>query len=237
MALAGVALLASCTQPDKVPKPDENTQTTTRWVENPAVDLMSPEGTFIRAAVESLGAAWGMHGHTGQDAIKEGGYPGFDRAFNNAAKVDDFGSAEPDLNPRVGTGYNTVISVTAQGGRSTAVVCADSRQMAARRDDGRYAMNYLANAVAGLTITFGPDPKITGDQQHSPPANQRGIAKRPSDNVFGTWVLFDYRVSYTPDPKCRTFAPDAPKDTDSDLRADAPPTLPPEPGWPEGGSA
>jgi len=36
------------------PSPDDTLQYTNRWIENPSIDLMSPEGTFVRAAMESL---------------------------------------------------------------------------------------------------------------------------------------------------------------------------------------
>ncbi|RIS59123.1 hypothetical protein [Mycobacteroides abscessus] len=239
--LAGAALsallLASCA-PEKAPEPQDKDQTTVRWIPSAAVDLMSTEATFVRAATESFVAAWTGQGRTGVDAIRNSGYPGFEHAFNNIGKTDDFGAPGRNVYLKVGTMYTSIIGLTHQGDRYVAEVCTDSRHTASQRDDGKYAMNYLADSVGALQVTFGPDPKLPADQQHAPLAKQKGPAERPADNVFGTWVLFDYRTVRPVSPQCSSFAPDTPaEDPETSLRIDPPQTLPPDPGWPEGSKA
>lgn len=58
------------------PSADDILQYSNRWIQNPAMDLMSPEGTFVRAAVESLDRV-GYGRGTGIAAIADAGYPGF----------------------------------------------------------------------------------------------------------------------------------------------------------------
>jgi len=230
-------LLVSCS-PDKSPEPQDKNQTTVRWVLDPAVDLMSPESTFVRAATESFAAAWTGQGRSGLDALTNSGYPGFEHAFNNIGKVDQFGGPGRNDYLRVGTMYTSIIGLTRQEDRYVAEICTDSRHTASQRGDGKYVMNYLADSVGALTVTFGPDPKLPAEEQHAPLARQKGPAARPVDNVFGTWVLFDYRAVQPANPKCNSFAPDTPAENpETSLRIDPPPTLPPDPGWPEGSSA
>ncbi|WP_255792670.1 hypothetical protein [Mycobacteroides abscessus] len=205
---------------------------------DPAVDLMSPEGTFIRAAKESWDAAWRGQGN-GVEAIRNGGYPGFEHVFNNILNANEIGGRGHLDNPVVGTDYNVIVGLSRQGNRFTAEICTDSRQTATLGDDGKYLMNHLGDAVSSSTLTFGPDPNIPADQQRLPLDHQRGTARRPADNVFGSWVLFDHRVApQATNPKCKSFAPGDPsKESVVDVRLDPPPTLPPEPGWPEGSKA
>lgn len=237
MAFAVTAyVLTSCARDTpKAPVPwDSNDHTTIRWVPDPAADLMSPEGTFVRATKESWDAAWRGQGN-GMDAIRNGGYPGFERVFNNIMNADEVGGRGHLDSPVVGTDYNVIVGLSRHGDRFTAEICTDSRQTASLADNGKYLMNHLGDAVSSSTMTFGPDPKIPAEQQHSPLDHQRGAAKRPSDNVFGSWVLFEHHVTRAINPKCRRFAPGDPlKESDSGVRPDPPPTLPPDPGWPEG---
>ncbi|CPR78990.1 hypothetical protein [Mycobacteroides abscessus] len=237
LALAVALLLPSCT-PDTKPQWDNNDHTVVRWVPDPAADLMAPEGTFIRAATESMNAARIAEGH-GVEAIKNGGYPGFEHAFNNVSKLDEFdGDKNRYGNLVVGALYHSVIGLTRNGDRYTAEVCIDGRQTAQKRDDGTYIINNLDNWVVEVSMTFGPDPKLPADQQHSPPVRQKGPAQRPADDVFGSWVLFDYTAINQINPKCKSFAPPIPDEwTKPTLFRDPPPTLPPDPGWPEGSSA
>lgn len=234
-AAVGALLLVSCS-PNKPPVWQDNDQTTVHWVPDPAVDLMSAEGTFVRAATESWAAARSVQGPSGVDAIRHSGYPGFEHAFNNIGKPEKFGGRNDYVT--VGTVYNSIVALNRDGERFTAEFCSSLRQTAVLRNDGKYAMNYLADSVSSLSVTFGPDPKIPTSEQHSPPARQKGSAERPTDNVFGTWVMFDYHATYPLNPKCNKFAPEIPhEEMESSLRSDPPPTLPPDPGWPEGSKA
>src|SRR5262249_28533043 len=115
--------------------------------------------------------------------------------------------------------------------------------LAAKRDDGQYlsgGTELLANYSANW-LTFGPDPALPPQQQRAPKPNQRGDARAPADDVFGTWVLTsmnDFKA-FGDLPQCRKLAPGTPSDWPHGqyVRPTPPPTLPPSPGWPPGGSA
>lgn len=199
---------------------------------------MSPEGTFIRAAIESWRAAQTGQGH-GMDAIKAGGYPGFDHAFNNIWKPEEVGGTVRFKQPIVGTVYEEIVALTRDGDRYKAGVCTYTSQSASQLENGKYSGPGLKPSAGGDWLTFGPDPKLAADQQHPPLAHQKGPAQRPTDNVFGTWVLFDYGPPTDGTlPQCNKFAPGTPTDLPNPREvSDPPPTLPPDPGWPEGGRA
>ncbi len=239
--IAGIALTAalitSCThhEPPKQPAPPENLDhSTVRWMPTQAVDLMSPEGTFIRALSESFAAAQTTTGDP-TTALRVGGYPGFEHALNNSVKVDEVFGTAPSRGISVGTDYREVISLTKQGDRFKAGVCRYYSQSTYRTPDGKYKSSTLIGS--GVWLTFGPDPKLISQEQHSPLSNQRGSANRPTDNVFGTWITFDYNPLVEPSLNCDRLAPGTPKDFHPGEISDAPPTLPPDPGWPEGSKA
>ncbi|SHT83687.1 Uncharacterised protein [Mycobacteroides abscessus subsp. abscessus] len=244
VALAAAALLlVSCTHDSpKAPAPwDSNDHTTARWIPNPVADLMSPEGTFIRATMESWRAAQAGQGY-GLDAIRAGGYPGFDHAFNapnTPWKPEEVGGTVRYERPLVGTVYYEIVALSRDGDRYKAGVCAYTSQSAGQLEDGQYSGPGPKPTNGGEWITFGPDPKLSADQQHAPPAHQKGPAKRPTDNVFGTWVLFDYDPQIaTTLPQCVKFAPGTPTNLPNPKKvSEPPPTLPPDPGWPEGSKA
>ncbi|MDO3058017.1 hypothetical protein [Mycobacteroides abscessus] len=206
-----------------------------RWIANPAIDLMSPEGTFIRAAFES----WERADHSLRrdvDTVDAGGYPGFVRALGN--------SISPALvtggagGGWAGTIYYEVVSFRQEGNQFVAGVCYYLSALS-QNSLGRYERGGPPNST-GHWFTFGPDPAVAPDQQHEPPANQKGPALRPSGNVFGTWVIT--KIDLVTDktlPQCHNkYAPGVPADRpDKYLSADPAPVLPPDPGWPEAGSA
>ncbi|RIR12840.1 hypothetical protein D2E27_16220 [Mycobacteroides abscessus] len=248
-ALAVVALLVTLTACDH-PEPPAPTyppriQYNTRWIPNPSADLMSPEGTFVRAAVESWTGAHMSYKH-GVDALLDGGYPGFERAYQAAYgkqrgnKPDEYGGKGfgiPSSNGRwqVGTMYYEIVGFRRDGDRMTADVCEYDNMVATRQSDGTYA-SHGSNLGAGTSYTFGPDPSIA--EQHAPPAKQRGPAARPTDDVFGSWVVLDYANPPDRGAACQKLAPGTPPDWPNPYtRSNPPPTLPPDPGWPAGSSA
>ncbi|WP_050545689.1 hypothetical protein [Mycobacteroides abscessus] len=242
LAAASVAalLLTSCTH-DKPKEPapawEDKNRTTTQWIPNPAVDLMSPEGTFIRASIESWRAAQSAPGR-GLDAIRAGGYPGFDHALNNVWKPESVGGTVRLQTIGVGTLYREIVELRRDGDKYTAGICTYPSQTAAQEPDGQYSSKGSDDLGYGWWLTFGPDPKLPAEQQHSPLPNQRGPAQRPVDNVFGTWVILDTNPSATDLPQCKKLAPGTPENWPKPyVRPDPPPTLPPDPGWPEGSSA
>ncbi|WP_407045677.1 hypothetical protein [Mycobacteroides abscessus] len=242
-AAAVCLILAACTHetPTAPPAWDDNDHTSIRWISNPAADLMSPEGTFIRAATESWHRAWIGQGH-GMDAIKSAGYPGFDYAFNapgNRWDPEEVGGHSRRTQLMVGTRYSEVVELKREGPNFKAAICDYTSQVAGQQQGGQYESAGSASLGSGVRLTFGPDPKLPAEQQRSPLAHQRGPAEHPADNVFGTWVMFDYvPLPATTLPQCNKLAPGTPNDWPNPyVRSDPPPTLPPDPGWPEGSKA
>lgn len=252
IALSATLLLAACTHHEKPPQEPppsaDKFQVNVRWIPNPSVDLMSPEGTFIRATTESWHEVWSAYGR-GMDAIRERGYPGFEHAYNHA--YDKAGSTPSDFwtnqigdAPRnsdglaVGTSYSEVVSLRRDGDRFIADVCTYTSQTAGKLKDGKFESRSSPDFGSADSFAFGPDPKLSAQEQHSPPANQKGAARRPTDNVFGTWVLFSLPDVTSLVPQCKKLAPGTPANLpDPYVRVEPPPTLPPDPGWTEGSRA
>lgn len=205
-----------------------------RWIVNSAIDLMSSEGTFIRAAVESSERVrLSLLGDIGtKDA---GGYPGFGHALGKDISPYTLGGNGGGW---VGTIYYEVVSFRQEGNQFVAGVC-NYFSALSQNSLGRYERGGPPSST-GHWFTFGPDPAVASDQQREPPANQRGPALRPSGNVFGTWVIT--KIDLVTDktlPQCHNkYAPGVPADRpDKYLSADPAPVLPPDPGWPEAGGA
>ncbi|SKY22390.1 Uncharacterised protein [Mycobacteroides abscessus subsp. bolletii] len=236
--------LVSCTPatPPEPAKPQDLYQVSMRWIPNPSVDLMSPEGTFIRAAAESWDRAWTSR-KQGIDAIRDRSYPGFEHAFNNSFKTLIGGTGVS--RPIVGTKYYEVVNFQRDGDKFIADVCSYSSQVADKTDDGKYFSSGSKVYYNGNSFVFEPDPTLRPEQQHAPAARQKGPANRPTDNVFGTWVLTHSGVRGLDDAgmhaflgKCDKLAPGTPDNLpDPYIRADPPATLPPDPGWPDAGTA
>lgn len=206
---------------------------------------MSPEGTFVRATVESW---WGaqMSYKQGVDALLDGGYLGFEQAYQavygkkRGNKPDEYGGngfGIPSYSGQweVGTMYYEIVGFRRDSDRMTADVCEYRNMTATRQRDGTYA-SYGSTTGSGSSYIFGPDPSMT--EQHAPPAKQRGPANKPTDNVFGSWVILDYTNPPDKGAACRKLAPGTPPDWPNPYtRSDPPPTLPPDPGWPKGSAA
>lgn len=243
---AALIVLTGCTpdRPQEPTKKQDLYQVTMRWIPNPSVDLMSPEGTFIRAAAESWNRLFST-GKDGLEAVRERGYPGFERALNNSTDLRFGGIALK--RPVVGTEYFEVVNFQRHDNQFFADVCQYGSQVASQIDDGKYSSGGSGNYVHnGNSFVFGPDPTLQPQAQHAPPSRQRGPESRPIDNVFGTWVLTEAGVRKSMDnaashaflTKCSRPAPGTPDNLpDPYVRADPPPILPPDPGWPDAGNA
>lgn len=231
-SLTAVLLLAGCTTAPERPaaitpatKLEAPYKASVVWMPNPSIDLMSPEGTFVRAVAESwrrAQASWML----GSDALKDG-YPGFERAYN-----DSYGSSIMwvgrlrDVPPatQVGTDFFEVVNVERNGDVFTIDVCNYWSQIAYTIDDEKYqsyGSNFLSEAYYFI---FGPEP----GGRRLPPADQKGSANSPSGDVFGGWVLSE--IGSRDPAQCNKLAPGTPPDWKS--RSTPPPTLPPDPGWP-----
>ncbi len=242
----GLTACTSAPQPQPTPAPtttsaqrtvDDVNQFSTVWVDNAIVDLMAPEGTFVRAMTESLARVTVGNG-TGLAAFEDAGYPGFVHAFNNADDPKVWGGIGDRSKEWVGTSIKEVVSSRRNGDQFAIAVCAYSFLVAARTNDGRYKGSGNPKNFIAERFTFGPDPGLPADRQRSPTSNQRGPAPKPTDNVFGTWILTKFEFGDALLSECgKTALPGVPPDwpTDRYDRVDPPPTLPPSPGWPEGG--
>lgn len=244
LTIASMSLCAvGCDNSDpapSIPPPATGEGMSTRWIPNPAVDLMSPEGTFIRAFVESREAALTSFDRTGLEAIESDGYPGFARAFNRLEPPEQIGGLYPDLGRwGAGTWYYEVVEMLPQGNGFAAVVCAFNSLVAERPNGGDvYRSGGGDDLGQASRLTFAPDPQLPPEEQKSPAAHQQGPARRPVENVFGTWVATDYDYLGAEPAECNRLAPGTPSDWPSPYyRKDPPPTLSPEPGWPTGSPA
>lgn len=240
-ALVTLTAVGGCTEPDKPASPSlpDKQQYNTRWIPNPSLDLMTPEGTFVRAIIESYWST-NLSYQRGRAALLDKGYPGIEHAENHIfgrGDLGDFGG-NSGIGTTVGTDYNEVVDFRRDGDRYTATVCTYG-SLTAQERDGTFVSRGSTPMGVAQAYTFGPDPTLTAQQQHAPPPQQRGPAQRPTDNVFGTWLLFgEPRVSDDQVRACHKLAPGTPTNwPDPYKRADPPPALSPDPGWPEGSSA
>lgn len=238
-----VLLLAGChrgdqSQPTTVSTADRldkyKPNVSGRWIANPAIDLMSPEGTFIRAAAESSErVGLSLLGDIGTEDA--GGYPGFRHALDKDISPYLLGGNGGGW---VGTIYYEVVSFRREGNQFVAGVC-DYLSAISQNSLGNYELGGPPRST-GHWFTFGPNPDIAPDQQHAPPADQKGPARQPANNVFGTWVITKIDiVTTTTLPQCHDkYAPGVPADRPEKYwSADPPPIQPPDPGWPEAGNA
>ncbi|SKQ68268.1 Uncharacterised protein [Mycobacteroides abscessus subsp. massiliense] len=241
LALACTAAILAACNPTPPPVPSTTTstssrptaselnQTTMRWIDSGAIDLMSAEGTFLRAAAESFRVT--ESGSQPGAASLDEGYPGFRHAFNASFPAE---SLVVGGETWVGTRFFEVQDVHTDGDRYTVHYCDYGSLVASKDLDGQYSSAGSRPAGGAWAMTFGPDPKLTAEQQISPKPHQRGPARKPAGNVFGTWVMFKQDTASVQYPQCNKLAPNTPTDWPNPyVRTDPPPTLPPDPGWPE----
>jgi hypothetical protein len=144
----------------------DNVQYVDHWVPTSAVDLMSSDGTFIRAFAE----ADVLRIFNADD--KKGSYPGFVQA--DRTKSFSGGSGMPVS----GFAVHWVLQFSSQpDGTATADVC----EISSITPDGPSP----DPDVLKYTLTYHK----TGE---APPANQQGPARAPATSVFGGWYATDY---------------------------------------------
>ncbi len=196
--------------------------TTFQWLPTPDFDLMSPEGLFVRAYVESY-----EHARNGQDTTW--GYPGF-----AAASPPDIDSvlANDDLGLRfTGTFFYRLLHRKYEVSSMKITLC-------------RYGYATFPEGNGSTFDDWPPRPVLlnvntTGAQ---PPAHQRGPRRAPVTNVFGDWkvteidfVPTDPHIGKTPDYSlcAATLSGIPPLPTEPAQRSEPVPPLPPSPGWPD----
>ncbi|MDP7705223.1 hypothetical protein [Mycobacterium sp. TY815] len=161
-----------------------NVKFSEHWVSTPAVDLMSPEGTYLRAYTEADHIAdFNVDG-------ADGSYPGFAKA----ARDSGYHWLHTGL-PATGFQTNWVHDLTlSPDGSATAVVCYAGEVSL----DGSFPDNYT---IFKRTITF----QRVGV---APPANQKGPGRAPLVSVFGDWYTSKFDTLYpVMDPDCATNPP------------------------------
>ncbi|BBX29000.1 hypothetical protein GCM10009632_50750 [Mycolicibacterium alvei] len=199
------------------------------------MDLMSADGTFIRAVMEAQRAA-DLALVRKREALDNTGFPGFARAFNNPELADEYFSLPNKGWSYAGTDYYEVVEFGRDGEMRTAGVC-NYKSMTASKRPGNDLYETVAadNYGFGSIITYGPNPNLPTEKQHTPPAMQRGPANRPTDDVFGTWVITDITALVGGRLPCGKPAPGTPPGrTDRHTSPEPPASLPPDPGWPDG---
>lgn len=241
LAMAGCSAKPVSGPPTTTPAPEQD-HISFRWVDNPSVDLMSPEGTFVRAWLESNNQLGAGGGH-GWELLAQG-YPGFAHAFNRVSDLSDTSGQWPGDYTVAGTRYLEVVSFRRDGDQFTAEVCQYDSLVAGKwPSSDQWTYNGTGNPLSGgELLTFGPDPSLVPADQHAPKANQRGPAAAPSDNVFGTWIATYHTVVDGLEnlyARCHKLAPGTPTDWPHGqfVRSTPPPVLSPSPGWPPGSPA
>jgi hypothetical protein len=136
------------------------------WVPTPALDLMSPDGTFIRAFAEADELRiFNMH-------EAKGSYPGFAEASRIKHVTGGSGM------PASGFAVRWVLDFAVQpDGTATANVC----EISAISPDGPPPNPSILKSTMTYHRTGAP-----------PPSDQFGPARAPASSVFGEWYASSY---------------------------------------------
>ncbi|MGC4936236.1 hypothetical protein ACLQ3C_21455, partial [Gordonia sp. DT30] len=169
---------AACTTPNTTPTPSVYAPPwflhfTTYWIPTPALDLMSPDATFIRAVNDSTYIAM-ESGSQGARAA----YPGFLHAseFHHPPPHIGGGTDDPTQPLPPSNGALFIGAFHSDGNIATATICVPGP------------------AWTGEVLTY----RRTGTP---PPANQHGPHWYPIHNVFGDWqVLNDIGTDFNQPP-------------------------------------
>ncbi|RIR80302.1 hypothetical protein D2E65_00040 [Mycobacteroides abscessus] len=152
------------------------------WTPTGAVDLMSPDGTFIRAFIESAIVK-------DFSRSEDHPYPGYDQA--NRTNRQDISA----YNANYGYTARRVLSLEEHPDNTVAAfICSYVSINPTNKD---------SPATSGLTLRY----HRTGTP---PPANQKGPARAPTVSVFGDWYATFYGYdgdSHTADNRCIEYQP------------------------------
>lgn len=181
-ALAMMCLVA-CTPTPNAPAPTSTTpspahlgyqvpdlvQFSEHWIATPAVDLMSPDGTFVRAFIESEQVQLFSR-------PEDSPYPGY-RQADRQTNGRTLGVYQPYH------GYTTrrVMSFEEHPDSTvTAFICSYTSIRPMKED--------VPPGISGSTLRYHRNGT-------PPPANQKGPSRAPAGSVFGDW----YATFYGPD--------------------------------------
>lgn len=232
----GVLAVASCSTarvPEAAPSssvpvsehipPDFDT--TYRWIASPVLDLLGPEGTFVRAYVESFELA-----NAGESV--SWGYNGFEQASpsNIATMIAFYPSDVSASRPGVGTTFFTALRRLDNGDWTRIVLCRYGYHSVRDGSDPVAAWRSETDAPRPVEIDFrrlaAPPPTVT-----------RGTQRTPDGNVFGSWYTtrYDFSAVYpTPTDDQRACAANVPAEVPQREPAQGArpwPAMAPSPGW------
>lgn len=201
--------------------------TTFRWIPNDTLDLSAPEGTFVRAFVESFEIA-----NAAQST--SWGYPGFAAAApsNIAQMLTVYPSKVSEAKPSVGTVFFSALRREDHPFGTRVILCRYAYS-SVRDGEGTSAWNSRVDAPRPIEIDFRR-------QSDTPPIKARGSERTPDGNVFGGWYAsrYDFAAVYpTPTADQRACAAQGPTSVPNRAATRgahpwAP--MPPSPGWSAG---
>lgn len=162
------------------------TQYTIVWSDPAGLDLMSPEGTYVRASIESLDVS-AVNGNANAAA------PGFWDTLTGTAKAEAehffrMGPAQPEY----GIKRYEVLRKVDDRDSTTVTVCSYNQQVGHQ-------------AAAGDTYEFGgtgPFSSVITFEKNggtSPPAHQSGAETFAATPVFGSWRTTSWETGFFPD--------------------------------------
>jgi len=158
------------------------------WAPTPAVDLMSADGTFIRAFAEGDDVRL-----FNIDAAK-GSYPGFDHANQTSRNNIGGGSDEYGFTTRWVSDFTNKPDNTA-----SATICTYS---------SINPQNEFLPFLVADVLTYHRKGK-------EPPTNQKGPERAPTVSVFGDWYATSYESIRTNPNSCTSDQPPIDKSADS----------------------
>lgn len=202
------------------------------------MDLMSADGTLLRAAIEA-------YKHAYIAASPAGGYPGFERTVADADTPFSAFHGLPHT-PIIGTMYNKIVSwQQREDGVREAWYCAYGNLVGNRNErafDG--GPPYVVGAGETTRMAWRVEYLAGADSSiGAPPVDQHGPEIEPADDVFGDWKLTsidtDIAEANSPigvlcDGQAPGTPPEWPHSTEAQFGEMPPPALEPFPGWPGG---
>jgi hypothetical protein len=195
------------------------------WTDSAGFDLLSAEGTYVRASVESLRLSAGNANHAAA-------YPGFWQTLIGPAKTyaDGFFDLGPD-DALYGVARYEVVGFSKHDKGFDAGLCIFERQLGTE-EDGRFVFSRQGSYYWKLSVDR------TGEA--APPADQRGRDVYPRSGVFGTWRTVAWArpgpgdtdpCQGRPTPGVEAGSWPALMPGSLPYLADSPPVAPNYPGW------
>lgn len=224
--------VTSTSEPPVVADIPPNLDISFRWVPANVLDLMSPEGTFVRAYTESFELAF-----QGQSA--EWGYPGFvDASPKDIDAQVKAVVSNSSTRKVVNTVFYRPLRRVDSGATSRLILCRSESLSIEQRFPSRDSEWRRIGKPWGYPVTI----EFTRSANGNPPEKQQGASRAPSKSVFGNWhVTFYDRLGVGPENRADIVACDAlPPNPDLPAvgveKGTQPwPTLTPSPGWPANG--